>query len=466
MLTASTHPAVSGQARLSPPLSGKFVLVPILVCLWDEIISPLLLYAQTGPRAGVGGMWSAAQQEILFAPRIEHKIFWPPLAAISVILAIRHWSRLTLPPHITYLFWYLAFAGASVLWAFKPEFSSVRVFQQAMIVISIVLPALLAARTVDMMRGLFLCFALALIVNLFFVLDQAPMLLENGRRGYPGYFTFKGVLGECAAFALLLSLHELVYSGWRRMLGVIVIGIAIYLVILSDSNGSLSLALVAPVLAGITLLVGKKTRASVAVVLLPIPLLYAGLDSVVGNLVNRISWYLYGNFTLTGRTIIWDFVSSAIALNPLVGWGYRSFWLVGSDGPSLGAPGWVRAMPSSHNGFMEAKLDLGYVGLTLLVVFIFATLHAIGRVAVRDTPRAWLLLTLALYIILTNFLETGWMHGDDMLWLMFLFVAAEAGRYWQPSFRGAPEPIRRSPRIAARRPSLARAQVSGKLGRF
>jgi O-antigen ligase len=335
-----------------------------------------------------------------------------------------------------------------------------------MIVISIVLPALLAARTVDMMRGLFLCFALALIVNLFFVLDQAPMLLENGRRGYPGYFTFKGVLGECAAFALLLSLHELVYSGWRRMLGVIVIGIAIYLVILSDSNGSLSLALVAPVLAGITLLVGKKTRASVAVVLLPIPLLYAGLDSVVGNLVNRISWYLYGNFTLTGRTIIWDFVSSAIALNPLVGWGYRSFWLVGSDGPSLGAPGWVRAMPSSHNGFMEAKLDLGYVGLTLLVVFIFATLHAIGRVAVRDTPRAWLLLTLALYIILTNFLETGWMHGDDMLWLMFLFVAAEAGRYWQPSFRGAPEPIRRSPRIAARRPSLARAQVSGKLGRF
>ena len=465
MLTASTHPAVSGQARLSPPLSGKFVLVPILVCLWDEIISPLLLYAQTGPRAGVGGMWSAAQQEILYAPRIEHKIFWPPLAAISIILAIRHWSRLTLPPHITYLFWYLAFAGASVLWAFKPEFSSVRVFQQAMIVISIVLPALLAARTVDMMRGVFLVFLLALIVNLFFVLDQKPMTLENGRIGYAGYFTFKGVLGECAAFSLMLSFHEILYPGWRRAFGIIAIGIAIYLFVMSDSKGSVTFACLAPLLAGLTLFISKKVRASPAILLAPIPIFYAVLSMIVPNLINRISWHVYGNYNLTGRTDIWDFVNSEIARRPLFGWGYQSFWLVGPDAPSIvDAPGWIKDMPSAHNGYLDTRLDMGYIGLTLLIIFILATLHAIGRI--RETARAWLLLTVALFLILTNFLESGWMHAYDMLWLMFLIVAAEAGRFWQPSFRGAPEPIRRSPPIAARRPSLARAQVSGKLGRF
>ena len=75
---------------------------------------------------------------------------------------------------------------------------------------------------------------------------------------------------------------------------------------------------------------------------------------------------------------------------------------------------------------------MGYVGFALLVIFIFATLHAIGRVADRDPARAWLLLSLALFIILTNFLESVWMHGMDMLWLMFVIVAAETGRYWQP----------------------------------
>ena len=297
MPKASTHSIELGRARSSSRMSDKFVIIiPILACAYAEIIFPLLLCADAGPRAGAGGRWTAAQQQILNAPRLEHKIFWPSLAAISVILALRNWSRLALPPHIICLFAYLAFAGASVSWAFKPEFSSVRFFQQPMIITSILLPALMAARTVDMMRGVFLCFALALIVNVFFVFDQNPIILENGRRGYPGYFTFNGVLGECAAFTLLLSFYEILYPGWRRVLGIIAIGIAICLIDLSDSKGSLSLALLASLLAGLTLFIGKKLT---------------------------------------------------------VGAGSRPC-------PLLTTATWI-------------QLDMGYVGLTLLVIFIFAT---------------------------------------------------------------------------------------------
>ena len=467
MSNAATRSFELGRARSSSLVFDKFVIIPILACVYAEIISPLLLYADTGPRAGAGGMWTAAQEQIITATRLEHRIVWPALAAASVILAVRNWSRLTLPPHIICLFAYLAFAGASVSWAFKPEFSSVRFVQQAMIVTCIVLPCLLAVRKADMMRGVFLCFVLALIVNVFFVLDQKPIILEDGRIGYPGYFTFKGALGECAAFALLLSFHEILYPGWRRVFGVIAIGIAAYLIVLSDSKGSFALALLAPTLAALTLFVGRKMRVSPVVVLLPIPISYAVLSSLVGNLINRISWHLYGNYNLTGRTDIWDFANSEIARRPLLGWGYQSFWLVGPDAPSVvDAPGWIKTMPSAHNGYLDTKVDMGYIGLTLLVIFIFATLHAIGRVAVREPARAWLLLTLALFLILTNFLETGWMHGMDMLWLMFLIVAAETARYWQPSRPGVSEPMRRSYVIAARRPDLTGARVSNKLGRF
>ena len=128
-------------------------------------------------------------------------------------------------------------------------------------------------------------------------------------------------------------------------------------------------------------------RISPAIVLLPIPICYEVLSRIIpGNLINRISWHIYGNYTFSARTDIWDFVNFEIGRRPLLGWGYQSFWLVGPDAPSIvDAPGWIKTMPSAHNGYLDTTLDMGYVGLVLLVIFIFTTLHAIGRV-VRPRP--------------------------------------------------------------------------------
>jgi O-antigen ligase len=403
---------------------------------------------------------------IIYAPRLEHKIFWPVMGLIAITQAFRHWSRLTFPPHIKCLFAYLAFAGVSVLWSFKPEFSSIRFIQQAMIIASIVLPALLTTRG-DMMRGVFICFAFALIINMIFVINQPPFLFNEGRIAYTGYFTFKGILGECGAMAILLSLHEILYPGWRRVSGIVICGLATYVVVISDSKGSLGIVVLAPLLAWLTLFIGKKIRASPAGVLWPVPVLYTLLSFLVSNLINRISWYVDGNYTLSGRAFIWLFANSEIARKPIFGWGYQSFWLVGPDAPSIvDAPGWIKSMPSSHNGYLDTMVDMGYIGIILLVAFIFATLHAIGRVAVRDRARAWLLLTLSLYVILTNFIETGWLRGMDMLWVIFLIVAAEAGRNWGPSVALGKASRRLGPAIGGQRRSLAQVHISNKFIRF
>jgi hypothetical protein len=77
-------------------------------------------------------------------------------------------------------------------------------------------------------------------------------------------------------------------------------------------------------------------------------------------------------------------------------------------------------------------LEMGYTGFAFLLAFILATLHAIGRVADREPARAWLVLSLALFIILYNFFESLWMRGFEFLWVVFIIVAAEIGRYWRP----------------------------------
>ena len=442
------HSLELGRARSSNPKIDKSIILPLLACAYAVIISPLLIYF-TSAQGGRGSL------QALMEEHPENKYFWTALAAISVVAAARNGSRLrtlTLPPHLACLLAYLAFAGMSVLWAFKPEISFIRFVAQAMIITSIVLPAMSAARTTDMMRGLFLCYAFAVVLNVFFVLNQAPNMVENVAIGYPGYFTFKGILGECASIALLLSLHELLYPGRRRLLGLIVIIIATWLIFVSESKGSLGFALIAPALAAFTLVVAKGRRISPATVLVSMLAIYVVVSTAIGFTVNKLSWYVYGNYTFSGRTFIWDFVNYMIDRKPLFGWGYQSFWLVGPDGPSLEAGGWVRQMPSAHSGYLDTRLETGYLGFALFVIFIVATLHAVGRMAERERARAWLLLSLALFVILTNFLETTWMRGMEPLWVVFVIVAAEIGRFWQPfrpgdaasEIRGAPKPRRLS----------------------
>lgn len=217
-------------------LFDKFTFLPIFACCFALIVFPLSGFLN--PISADPGM-----SEVVARP--ETRLFWPATAAISAILALQNRSRLTLPPHIICLLAYLAFAGLSVLWAFSPGHSFIRYIQQLMIVTSIVPPIMLASRTVNVIRALFLCFACALILNLFFVFQGSSQIAMYGstlvKIGYSGYFTQKNELGECAAAAYLLALHELFQKGWsRRLPGAIVVVIAILLVFLVNRKQPLA----------------------------------------------------------------------------------------------------------------------------------------------------------------------------------------------------------------------------------
>jgi exopolysaccharide production protein ExoQ len=116
-------------------------------------------------------------------------------------------------------------------------------------------------------------------------------------------------------------------------------------------------------------------------------------------------------------------------------------------------------MPNSHSGCYDTLLELGYVGLALLLAFLGTTLHGIGRLADRDPARAQLVLSLVLFIIIYNLLESLWLRAFDLLWVVFLILVTEIGRYWQRLEPYAPElsgggpgqyPLGHSTRISTR----------------
>ena len=103
--------------------------------------------------------------------------------------------------------------------------------------------------------------------------------------------------------------------------------------------------------------------------------------------------------------------------NPLIGTGYESFWL----GPRLQML-WQRdgmgGINEAHNGYLQVYLNLGWVGLFLLVSFLIA---GYWKACKRNTSSpAIASLGLAIWIVLLfyNMTEAAFIGG--LLWLIFL----------------------------------------------
>jgi exopolysaccharide production protein ExoQ len=422
MYSVSMNSSKLSQTRSRTSIIDRlYVVIPIFACTFALVASPLFLLAADLPLKG-------QSQALLDSPRPENRIFWPALAALSIALAARDRSRLSklsLSPNVVCLLAYMALAGASVFWALDPWLSFQRYVLQVMILISVILPTtLLAGRMADLMRGLFLCFAFASILNVFFVIGRPPTDI-----GYAGYFLHKNALGAAAAITFILALHETSFQGARRTFGVVMIIIATFLLIVSESKTSLGFAMVAPTLAGLVVAVGVSIRISPIIILFYMVVLgatfYATLSEAFDFDISTVSLHLFGDPTFTGRTSTWAFALDMIERRPLLGWGYQSFWLVGPDAPSvLDAPGWVAEMPDAHNGYLDTILETGLLGLAVLTTFIIATLNAVGRVAEREPLRAWLALSLMLFIILYNGLESTLVHGFAITWVVFAILAA------------------------------------------
>ena len=440
---ARTLPYGQEPSEAKAPAKNMLALAPALACLFSTVVAPLIIFFANDAK-GTGAIQSI------------NRMVWPALAVIGFVVAFQNRSRLSqiqLTPVTVFLLAYLSLAGASVVWAFKPDLSLLRFTRQVFVIIAITLPALLCSRRSDLLKWTFLCYALAAPINFYCVFQNSPGLVAS-LNGYPGYFTGKNYLGQFAAVALILSFNELRYTGMRKALGILVLIMAALLLVWSNSKTAFGLALLLPIIAGVVLTVSRWTRLSPALQLFTIAVGYLIFTNITGISSYRIAYMIYGDSTLTGRTIIWAFVDSEIAMRPLLGWGYQSFWLVGPNGPGIvHAPGWVATMPNSHDGYRDVTLELGYVGLTILYCFILATLHAIGRIAEQDAIRGWVLLSLALLVVSYNFLESFWFSGYEFIWILFLIVVAESIRYPRASAGGQKRHTERS---------AARAQEPGR----
>jgi O-antigen ligase len=358
--------------------------------------------------------------------RTENILFWPVATVLALTLALQNRTQIdsrffrSLP--ILSLSAYLVFAVASVTWAYSPEFALSRVVVQVLVTLVFAVPYALPISTKYTLPGVHLCYAIALLVSAVYVLTTPASPI-----GHPGYFTQKQELGLLSAAGIILSSHELLHRGWRRLVAVITMSVGFWLVFASESKTALAFALVAILCSALILRLCKMTRLTPAFIIAAVVV----ASMFVQNPIEQLSYRLYGDATLTGRTGIWAFTNNQISRKPWFGWGFHSYYFV-PNSPQNEAPGYIRQMPSSHSGYLELKLETGRIGYWIFLIFIYSSLHVLERVRRKDPFRAWCYLSIELFAILINVTDSNWVELNG-LWSLYLFVVLEAAHLSLPS---------------------------------
>jgi O-antigen ligase len=188
----------------------------------------------------------------------------------------------------------------------------------------------------------------------------------------------------------------------------------------------------------------KNTAFRVCLIFLPlIALNLATVGSVFDERVAAVVKLLPLDTTFTGRTDIWEFALTSLALHPWLGYGFAAFW--GNDAIQNlvqdNLIGWTATAAHSHNGYLDNALTLGIPGLVLIVaIFIVAPLRnfSIATRSGNNDPLANLFLRIWLFGIYLSSLESFLLDRADPIW--FTFLISVIGLHYIARFRLTAEP--------------------------
>jgi exopolysaccharide production protein ExoQ len=125
--------------------------------------------------------------------------------------------------------------------------------------------------------------------------------------------------------------------------------------------------------------------------------------------------------TLTGRRELWGELL-ALDTNPIIGVGFESFWL--GDWVSQLAETRAFVPNEAHNGYIETYLNLGLIGLFLLIVLLFATFRKVRAQLLTNLEWGRLRFGFLTAVIFANWTEAKF-RGLSVVWFAFYIIALD-----------------------------------------
>jgi O-antigen ligase len=294
---------------------------------------------------------------------------------------------------------FVIWASASVIWTYDIQNTWIDV---ATLALSVVLGSALAAfGAATAARGLFLGSCVAVVASL-----AAGLLLPRLARSADfdgalvGIYAHRNFLASVAVLGLAITVAYLLNSKTTRARLGYLLALALFALTSVQTQSGTAMIISAMVLVGGSLLwilraSGPMGRFAlvpilIASIALTIPLLLRALPDLA-HLVGR-------DLTLTGRVDIWGIVMTVSAERPLTGFGWGGVWR-GDLGDSIRATfGWDTAN-SAHNAFLDALIQVGWIGAALLSCAVVVAMIRSIRLAMVSAHYAWMALVLVALLV-------------------------------------------------------------------
>jgi O-antigen ligase len=336
-----------------------------------------------------------------------------------------------------WLWWYFAYIGISVLWsdftfvAFKRWTKDVGNVVMALIILTEEDPV--EAATALLVRAAHLFVPLSVLLIRYYPDIGRYYDAFSHQPVFGGVTRDKNILGMSlfvCGLSYLWVLFERKPAGDPREVKrhVLIHGFLMLMTVWLLVKGHSSTAL-ACTLTGATILFGTRYPAirrkvgSLGAYTIGLAALMLALHITLD--LGRVLVALLGrDLTFTGRTEIWSAVLKE-DINPLFGVGYYSFWL--GDRVQRLSAGFYYHLNEAHNGFLETYINVGVIGLGLLIAAFLASAKRISAEVVAGSRFAALRLAFLVGVLMYNLTEAAF-DRLNVLWVSCLLVMIEYPR--------------------------------------
>ena len=271
----------------------------------------------------------------------------------------------------------------------------------------------------------FLLVPLSILLNKYYPLVSKQYDVWTGADYYVGATTSKNMLGVMC-LVIGLSFFWDTVTRWperkqKRAKRIILVDVAFFAMTISLLRTAHSTTSTVCLIVGCLVIAAAHTKIvkrhpTFLKVLVPATFCLYLILSLGLNMNGAMAGAIGKDPTLTDRTKIWSFLLN-MHTNPLIGTGYESFWL-GSRLETFWETSGVGHLNEAHNGYLEVYLNLGLIGLLLLMGFVIASYRTICRRLKPFSSLASLGLALWITMLFYSVTEAGFRGG--LMWLMFL----------------------------------------------
>ncbi|NNL20403.1 MAG: O-antigen ligase family protein [Ignavibacteriaceae bacterium] len=317
---------------------------------------------------------------------IVNQILYVFLFLSSMIIAIKRIDTISLfIKREKYLSLFILLCLASAIWS-NYHFMSFKRSFQLLSVSLVVMNALLFIEPSKLLKVLKIIIILYLLITVFSSLFIGAAI--DPRFGtWRGLSDHKNGLARYGFYCFIISLFF--YGGQNKLSTKItnyaISFVSVIIVFMSGSSTGI-------VMIGLIIIISlmfsieeifkslRIGRTLMILVFLSIISLYIVINILAPHLIDRIPLMLGKDPTLSLRTEIWDYVWMEIEKKIFLGYGFGTYWIMGSTVINQFAAIFGGFMINqAHNGYLEIMLQLGLVGITLFAIIVILLIFRIFK---------------------------------------------------------------------------------------